>query len=661
MAGNMDFELLGLEPTASREEIKCAYRTLAKKFHPDKNESPDATLIFQKLNKAYQTLISHVRENDSPGDCDQSDTVNHVALSYVSISTRENTFSVTIDITDVMFLAFIEVCEHHHDVKPIDRGQHGIQYRFSYTSPSDTDYYGTLSLTFFSTTSRLLVQGSSYLLWVEEHLPLIQQQAHARCIEDMGTWRATARRRGIGIRRNARASRRTRQQHAAIDEANQDNDVPTQEEPGDHNEVACPDSYTEVAAVPQLEVQASPPDQQHPPYDTEPGGVVANEGPELSSRETVADEVPPSKLPLSVEAGISKTKKVKRVKKKAHAKTDNPVPVCYPNCASSKSKSNMIRCTLCMRWVHISCSDVDSKYVGAWTCVKCRALPSAIDKIETQLSNLSSFVHEICEKEAALKEEIKQLERENGNLKQKIGSLENVNHDLTKLIETMSERASDTPGPTDGMTSATSVSVPTVSTANRFTALATPPTNNPASSIKRQQPRRGRPATKPSTVTIVGSSLVRGVAPLVNDKELDATGFVNPGRTARQINARVRNIPTTDITVMAAGTINIQRQPLELCKEELRQLIDNVSRKRKNKTVIMSQIPKRYDEPTLNKKIDLVNEFISSQISHHKNWHLLTHRFIPSDYKKDGLHLNDVGVAKYAKKIKQKIRSIKLR
>ena len=215
-----------------------------------------------------------------------------------------------------MFLAFIEVCEHHHDVKPIDRGQHGIQYRFSYTSPSDTDYYGTLSLTFFSTTSRLLVQGSSYLLWVEEHLPLIQQQAHARCIEDMGTWRATARRRGIGIRRNARATRRTRQQHAAIDEANQDNDVPTQEEPGDHNEVACPDTYTEVAAVPQLEVQASPPDQQHPPHDTEPGGVIANEGPKLSSRETVVDEVPPSKLPLSVEAGISKTKKVKRVKKR---------------------------------------------------------------------------------------------------------------------------------------------------------------------------------------------------------------------------------------------------------------------------------------------------------------------------------------------------------
>ena len=111
--------------------------------------------------------------------------------------------------------------------------------------------------------------------------------------------------------------RRTRQQHVAIDEANQDNDndVPTQEEPGDHNEVACPDTYTEVAAVPQLEVQASPPDQQHPPHDTEPGGVIDNQGPELSSRESV-DEVPPSKLPLCVKAGFSKTKKVKRVEKR---------------------------------------------------------------------------------------------------------------------------------------------------------------------------------------------------------------------------------------------------------------------------------------------------------------------------------------------------------
>jgi len=57
------YKLLEIEENASKEDIKRAYRRLAKKWHPDVNNSPDATEKFKKINEAYQTLIT---EESSP-------------------------------------------------------------------------------------------------------------------------------------------------------------------------------------------------------------------------------------------------------------------------------------------------------------------------------------------------------------------------------------------------------------------------------------------------------------------------------------------------------------------------------------------------------------------------------------------------------------------
>ncbi|NEP15680.1 MAG: J domain-containing protein [Leptolyngbya sp. SIO4C1] len=54
------YELLGLKPNASVQQIRRAYRDLSKLYHPDTTELPGAiaTRKFQILNEAYATLSS---------------------------------------------------------------------------------------------------------------------------------------------------------------------------------------------------------------------------------------------------------------------------------------------------------------------------------------------------------------------------------------------------------------------------------------------------------------------------------------------------------------------------------------------------------------------------------------------------------------------------
>ncbi len=48
--------MLGVNRSASAEEIKSAYRRLARKYHPDVNRDPSAHTKFAQISEAYQTL-----------------------------------------------------------------------------------------------------------------------------------------------------------------------------------------------------------------------------------------------------------------------------------------------------------------------------------------------------------------------------------------------------------------------------------------------------------------------------------------------------------------------------------------------------------------------------------------------------------------------------
>lgn len=50
------FELLGVNRTSTTIEIKKAYRKLANKYHPDRNDSAEAKDKFQLIQKAYDII-----------------------------------------------------------------------------------------------------------------------------------------------------------------------------------------------------------------------------------------------------------------------------------------------------------------------------------------------------------------------------------------------------------------------------------------------------------------------------------------------------------------------------------------------------------------------------------------------------------------------------
>lgn len=51
------YEILGVKSDASADEIKRAYRGLAKKYHPDRNkDDKDAIAKFQDASEAYEVL-----------------------------------------------------------------------------------------------------------------------------------------------------------------------------------------------------------------------------------------------------------------------------------------------------------------------------------------------------------------------------------------------------------------------------------------------------------------------------------------------------------------------------------------------------------------------------------------------------------------------------
>ena len=67
------YEILGVSKTATDEEIKRAFRKLAKQYHPDINKEPGAEEKFKEIGEAYAVL-------SDPAKRKQYDQFGHAAF-----------------------------------------------------------------------------------------------------------------------------------------------------------------------------------------------------------------------------------------------------------------------------------------------------------------------------------------------------------------------------------------------------------------------------------------------------------------------------------------------------------------------------------------------------------------------------------------------------
>lgn len=59
------YGVLRIPPDADKASIRAAYRRLAREYHPDLNESPDATAKMQAVNEAYERIMRQFGDETS--------------------------------------------------------------------------------------------------------------------------------------------------------------------------------------------------------------------------------------------------------------------------------------------------------------------------------------------------------------------------------------------------------------------------------------------------------------------------------------------------------------------------------------------------------------------------------------------------------------------
>jgi len=84
------YKVLEIPKSATKEDIKKAYHRLSIKYHPDRNNSPDANMKFQEINQANEILSNETKRKqydmgilDTHGDVNIDDMLNGLFSNFM--------------------------------------------------------------------------------------------------------------------------------------------------------------------------------------------------------------------------------------------------------------------------------------------------------------------------------------------------------------------------------------------------------------------------------------------------------------------------------------------------------------------------------------------------------------------------------------------------
>jgi hypothetical protein len=85
------YKILEVTESATQVEIKKSYRSLAKKYHPDKSSAPSAAQLFSEINEAYEVLSDHEQKGQYDQRRNRSQGENARPKSHGNYSNRRPT------------------------------------------------------------------------------------------------------------------------------------------------------------------------------------------------------------------------------------------------------------------------------------------------------------------------------------------------------------------------------------------------------------------------------------------------------------------------------------------------------------------------------------------------------------------------------------------
>jgi curved DNA-binding protein CbpA len=184
------YALLGVDPDATMEQIKKAYRRLAKQYHPDVNNSSDAAERFREITEAYDTLTdpdrrrrydqlhgTHTGTKTGAGDAWSTFTSSGNRTRGQNGSANSNSSQAVSRILKVLEDIWLEIRRWHPNIPPaviiIASGTDGKQTRLGYHAPGRWNVAG-------QRYAEIMISGEGLRRTAREVLAtLLHEAAHA--------------------------------------------------------------------------------------------------------------------------------------------------------------------------------------------------------------------------------------------------------------------------------------------------------------------------------------------------------------------------------------------------------------------------------------------------------------------------------------------------